>query len=202
MQTYVLVAKSTTLEICIGRYDSKKCRSPIIKGVGSTVVTAGTYDGKYKDTITVDVVEPPVEQWKQEVLNIVNDIRKDNDLSPLSWSSACEEAADTRAKEIVTRYEHTRPDDSEWNTACPAPSGSDISGENLAAGNAAVSPTSVVKLWMDSESHRENILNPKYTKMSVGFVFAPDTEYKTYWAQLFSTYQLFDFRTEISDALV
>lgn len=169
-------------------YNSDTCRYPVIKGTGTTVITAGTYDGKRKDKITVNVLEPPVEQWKREVLSFVNNIRANNNLSPLTWGSTCEEAANIRAQEIKTRYAHTRPDGTSWSTACPAPNSGGTSGENLAVGNAAVSPVTTVMLWMGSDTHRENILNPAYTKLAVGFVFDLDSTYKTHWSQFFSTY--------------
>ena len=118
----------------------------------------------------------------------MNKVRVKNNLNQLAWGYACEEAADTRAKEVEEVYGHTRPDGSNWSTACPVPASGGVSGENLAVGNAAVSPATVVALWMGSESHRKNILNPDYTKLAVGFVFDPDTQYKTYWSQFFSTY--------------
>jgi uncharacterized protein YkwD len=71
---------------------------------------------------------------------------------------------------------------------CPVPSSGGVSGENLAIGNAAVSPATTVALWMGSETHRANILNPEYTKLAVGFNFDLDSDYKTYWSQFFSTY--------------
>ena len=169
-------------------YSSETCRFPVIKGTGTTIITAGTYDGKRKDSIAVTVVEPPVEQWKREVLSFVNNIRANNDLAPLTWSIACENAANIRANEITSVYSHERPDGSSWATACPLPSGDNFNGENLAVGNAAVSPVTTVMLWMGSDSHRANILNPNYTKLAVGFVFDLDSQYKTYWSQFFSTY--------------
>ncbi len=169
-------------------YDNSTCRYPVIKGAGTTTITAGTYDGKRKDSIMVTVIAPPVEQWEHEVLTLVNKIRIKNDLEQLTWGTTCESAADTRAKETITLYAHTRPDGSSWSTACPAPSSGGVSGENLAIGNAAVSPATVVALWMGSESHRANILNPDYTKLAVGFIYDPDTTHKTYWSQFFSTY--------------
>ncbi len=168
-------------------YDSSVCKYPVIKGIGTTVITAGTYDGKRKDSITVTVKMPPEDQWKHEVLTLVNKIRTKNSLSQLAWGTTCEEAANIRAEETKTEYSHTRPDGTSWSTACPAPEGG-VSGENLAIGNAAVSPATVVSLWMGSESHRANILNPDYLNMAVGFSFDPNTEYRTYWSQFFSTY--------------
>lgn len=169
-------------------YSNDTCRYPVIKGIGTTVITAGTYDGKRKDSITVTVVQPPVEQWKREVLSFVNNIRANNNLSPFTWSTTCEAAANTRANEITTYYSHDRPDGTSWSTACPLPAEGGNSGENLAIGNAAVSPVTTVMLWMGSDSHRANILNPDYTKLAVGFVFDLDSQYKTYWSQYFSTY--------------
>ncbi|MBR0479707.1 hypothetical protein IJJ49_00325 [Candidatus Saccharibacteria bacterium] len=169
-------------------YNSNTCRYPVIKGTGTTTITAGTYDGKRKDSLTVTVIAPPAEQWKREVLTLVNKVRIKNNLEQLSWGETCADAATTRAEESMILYAHTRPDGSSWATACPAPSSGGVSGENLAIGNAAVSPASVVALWMGSETHRANILNPDYTKLSVGFVFDLDSDYKTYWSQFFSTY--------------
>lgn len=169
-------------------YDKETCRYPVISGIGTTTITAGTYDGKRKDSITVTVIDPPIKQWEYEVLTLVNKIRIKNNLNQLSWGDTCEDAALVRATETISYYSHTRPDGSSWATACPVPNSGGVSGENLAIGNAAVSPASVVALWMGSESHRENILNPDYTNLAVGFVFDLDSENKTHWSQFFSTY--------------
>ena len=169
-------------------YDNNTCRYPVVNGIGTTTITAGTYDGKRKDSITVTVVEPPIEQWEHEVLTLVNKIRTKNKLGQLAWGYTCESAADVRAGETKTLYAHTRPDGSNWSTACPTPESGGVSGENLAIGNAAVSPATTVALWMSSETHRANILNPEYTKLAVGFDFDINSNYKTYWSQFFSTY--------------
>ncbi|MDO4612280.1 MAG: CAP domain-containing protein [Candidatus Saccharibacteria bacterium] len=169
-------------------YSGETCRYPVIKGTGTTTITAGTYDGKRKDSISVTVIEPPADQWEHEVLTLVNKIRTKNGLKQLTWGESCEEAALTRASETISVYSHTRPDGSSWSTACPVPDSGGTSGENLAVGNAAVSPATVVALWMGSDSHRANILNPEFTKLSVGFVFDLSTKYKTHWSQFFSTY--------------
>ena len=169
-------------------YSDDHCRYPIVKGTGTTVITAGTYDGKRKDSITVTVIDPPAEQWEHEVLTLVNKVRTKNNLGQLTWGYTCESAVDIRATEAKTVYSHTRPDGSSWSTVCPTPDTGGESGGNLAIGNAAVSPATVVALWMSSQSHRDNILNPNYTHLAVGFIYDPDTNYRTFWAQYFSTY--------------
>ena len=169
-------------------YSEETCRYPIIKGTGTTTITAGTYDGTRRDTITVTVKEIPTEQWKREVLSLVNEEREENGLGKLSWGTTCEVAAALRARELMESYSHTRPDGSEWSTACPIPDEGGWSGENLMAGNASPSPALAVEAWMNSEKHRENILNPNFTKLSVGLVFDPDSQYQIYWSQYFTTY--------------
>lgn len=169
-------------------YTADRCRYPVIVGTGTTTITAGTYDGKRHDKLTVTVIAPPVEQWKRDVLNLVNQERAKNGLAALSWGTTCEGAANTRAREIMTSYAHTRPDGSSWSTTCPIPQTGGKSGENLNAGNAAVSPQTVVASWMNSPDHRKNILDPDFKYVSVGFVFDPNSQHKTYWSQYFTTY--------------
>lgn len=169
-------------------YDASVCRYPSIVGTGTTEITAGTYDGKRYDKITVTVIAPPIEQWKKDVLTLVNQERAKNGLAALAWGTTCEGAANTRARELISSYSHTRPDGSSWQTACPIPETGGKSGENLNAGNAAVSPQTVVASWMNSPEHRKNILDPDFKYLSVGFVFEPGTKNKTYWSQYFSTY--------------
>lgn len=169
-------------------YTSDKCRFPKIVGTGTTTITAGTYDGARRDSLTVTVVPVPVDQWKHEVLSLVNNERAKAGLGALVWGASCENAANVRAVELKTVYAHTRPDGSAWSTACPIPASGGKSGENLAAGASVPSPTTVVSAWMNSPEHRQNILDPDFRFLSVGFEFDTNSQYKTYWSQVFTTY--------------
>ncbi|MBR3220475.1 hypothetical protein IKF76_01245 [Candidatus Saccharibacteria bacterium] len=171
-------------------YSSDTCRFPMITGTGRTTITAGTYDGTRRDTIEVIVTEAPKLKWEYEILSLVNQERVRNGLEKLTWGDACADAAETRAEELVELYSHTRPDGSSWSTACNEPStgGTYVEGENLVVGSSAVSPETTVAAWMNSEKHRENILNPNYTKLAVGFYFDQNTQYKTHWSQYFSNF--------------
>lgn len=169
-------------------YDGSVCRTPVIVGTGTVTITAGTYDGRRRDEITVTVVAPPVEQWKRDVLGLVNQERAKAGVGALVWGSTCAAAANTRASEIMKVYAHQRPDGSDWSTACPIPASGGRSGENLNAGGLAVSPETTVLGWMNSPEHKKNILDPNFKYLSVGFVFDPNSPYKTYWSQIFSTY--------------
>lgn len=63
------------------------------------------------------------------------------------------------------------------------------SAENVAAGYS--SAAAVVEGWMNSPSHRANILNPNVTQMGLGYYYlANDTgslDYQHYWTQVFGT---------------
>lgn len=187
--TNVVAGFYSTARTWLG-YSSDTCRYPIILGTGTTLITAGTYDGTRHDQILVNILPVPSEQWKYEVLTLVNQERVKNGLEKLSWGDSCAEAAQIRAEELKLSYAHTRPDGSSWNTTCVEPQDGGIyfEGENLMAGNSAVSPESTVAAWMNSESHKANILNPNFTKLSVGFVFDRNTRYKTFWSQYFSNF--------------
>lgn len=170
-------------------YSDDACRFPLINGTGRVTITAGTYDGTRYDTIDVVVEEVPKVKWEYEVLSLVNQERVRNGLSKLSWGDSCADAAEVRAQELVELYSHTRPDGSSWSTACEEPSGGVYTeGENLVVGNSAVSPETTVAAWMNSAKHRENILNPAFTKLAVGFYFDPNTQYRTHWSQYFSDF--------------
>lgn len=171
-------------------YSSDTCRFPLITGRGTTTITAGTYDGSRRDTLVVNVVEAPKKRWEYEVLSLVNQERVRNGLEKLTWGDTCADAAETRATELVKLYAHTRPDGSSWDTACEAPDKGSVyvEGENLVVGSSAVSPETTVAAWMNSEAHRANILNPDFTKLSVGFHFDPSTQYKTHWSQYFANF--------------
>lgn len=171
-------------------FDSNTCRYPLVVGTGTTTITAGTYDGLRHDSIELTVIPIPEEEWKYEILKLVNLERVKNGLGKLTWGESCEEAAQVRAKEQVELYSHTRPNGSAWSTACVEPNDNleYFEGENLMAGNSAVDPESTVAAWMNSEAHKANILNPNFTKLAVGFYFDPESQYKTYWSQYFSNF--------------
>ena len=171
-------------------YSEDTCRYPIIVGTGTAVISAGTYDGRRRDSIMVNVLPIPIDEWKREILTLVNQERVKNGLKALEWGETCASAAQTRAEESKTNYSHTRPDGRTWSTACPLPENGNryYAGENLMAGNAAPSPEATVAAWMNSEAHRANILNPNFTKLAVGLVFDGNSKYKIYWSQFFSSY--------------
>ena len=104
--------------------------------------------------------------YEQQVLNLVNKERRSQGLSALSLSAEAQQAARVRAKEIVSSFSHTRPNGTSCFTVLNEIGAKYTSaGENIAKGQKT--PEQVVEAWMNSPSHRANILSSKYTKLGV-----------------------------------
>ncbi|MCR5834752.1 MAG: hypothetical protein K6G55_08920 [Selenomonadaceae bacterium] len=116
-----------------------------------------------------------------EVLRLVNKERARVGLNPLTFATDLAASAYVRATEITTKFSHTRPDGSKCFTSMPQRG--HILGENLAGGQ--TTPAQVVKAWMDSKTHRDNILGKKYTELGVVYYYQPNSKYKHYWVQHF-----------------
>ena len=121
--------------------------------------------------------------FEMQVLNLCNAERAKYGLAPLTWDAAnLAPGAAVRAQEITLYFSHTRPDGSSCFTAVRNPG---RLGENIAAGQ--WTPEEVVAAWMNSPGHRANILNGKFTKLGVGYVYVPGDMYGHYWVQMFSS---------------
>lgn len=113
---------------------------------------------------------------KKEIFDATNAERIKAGLPELIWNDELAEVADVRAEEIITDFDHVRPD----GTKCYVLSDL-IYGENIARGPHA-SGEEFVSRWMGSEGHRENILWSQYTIIGVGTRY---TEYGDTAVQLF-----------------
>ena len=121
------------------------------------------------------------ENFPMEVLRLVNKEREKVGATPLRFARDLEASAYVRAVELPTKFSHTRPNGSNCFTAMPTRG--KILGENLAGGQ--TSPKQVVQAWMDSPTHRDNILNPQYKELGVVYYYQARSKYKHYWVQHF-----------------
>ncbi|WP_433016588.1 CAP domain-containing protein [Kribbella sp. CA-294648] len=107
---------------------------------------------------------------EREVLDLTNQARSNKGCRPLKLDDSLVEAAGSHASDMVRRHylDHTNPD-GEGPGDRMAKAGWQGSGwgENIAAGYE--SPQRVFKAWMNSDGHRANILNCKFTKIGIGF---------------------------------
>ena len=100
-----------------------------------------------------------------ELLDVINETRVQNGLPAFSWSEELYELAFARAQEATRCYSHTRPDGTQWITAYESSDLPDyyLIGENL---NKLLGfydlesvPAKALESWMESGSHRANILS-------------------------------------------
>lgn len=128
------------------------------------------------------VSDSAASNYALRVVELVNAERAKYNLAPLTLDTSLANAADTRAKEIVQSFSHTRPNGESFSTVLKEHGVSYRgSGENIAWGQKT--PEIVVNTWMNSEGHRANILNSRFTKIGVGYYVNNNTPY---WVQLFT----------------
>lgn len=120
-------------------------------------------------------------EFADKVIELINAERAKEDIPALQKDTTITNAADTRAKETVTIFSHQRPNETSWITALIENNVFfSAAAENIAKGQ--TTPAQVVKAWMESPSHRQNIMNSNYNKIGVS-CYVDNNVY--YWEQLF-----------------
>lgn len=122
-----------------------------------------------------------VSQFEQEVVDLTNQEREKEGLAPLEIDTELSKVAREKSKDMQANnyFDHNSPNYGspfdmmqsfgiDYNTA----------GENIAQGQQT--PEEVVDAWMNSEGHRENIMNGDFTHIGIGYV-----EEGNYWTQMF-----------------
>ncbi|WP_435242637.1 CAP domain-containing protein [Streptomyces cucumeris] len=119
---------------------------------------------------------------EKQVLKLVNKERGKVGCSPVTADPKLSQLADDFSDDMALRdfFDHVNPDgESPWERAERAGI-IDLGGENIARGQSTAQE--VMDTWMDSSSHRANILNCDYTTMGVGAHFDGDGPW---WTQDF-----------------
>jgi len=131
--------------------------------------------------VVEQVSTTPAATWELEVLRLTNIERQKAGLSLLKYNTSLDAGAKQRSIEIITHFSHTRPDGSRFFTVFGADFTYRNVGENLGSGYRT--PEQVVNAWMNSTSHRANILNEKFEELSVAITKGEDGKYR--WVQIF-----------------
>lgn len=168
------VPETTVPEIGTTQKPTERPEEPTTSEVGTT---------QEPTTIPEETTAAVSNSYAEQVVNLVNKERAKAGLKALVIDKNIEAAALIRAKETEISFSHTRPNGSSFSTVLRE---NGISfrgaGENIAWGQK--SPEQVMKGWMNSPGHRANILNPRYTKIGVGYY--KSSTGRQYWTQLFT----------------
>ena len=161
------------------------------KPVTTTTTTTAysfTYESKY-----TPLTEEEIEAMEREVFGLTNEFRIENGQSPLYWNETLHKVAEIRAKELIEKFSHERPDGSMVeeliielgyeNEFLQEGHENFVVGENIAAGQ--FSSKQVVQDWINSEGHRDTMLDRNDVQnisMAVGFAYGDNCYF---WVQLF-----------------
>ena len=120
-------------------------------------------------------------RYEREVIRLVNEIRQQNGLKPLTENWELSRVARYKSQDMLDHryFSHTSPTyGSPFQMLKAFGLSYRTAGENIAKGYS--SPQAVVNGWMNSSGHRANILNASYTQIGVGYVAQGH-----YWKQMF-----------------
>ncbi|MEN1970224.1 CAP domain-containing protein [Lentibacillus sp. N15] len=120
-------------------------------------------------------------QYEQQVVDLTNQEREKQGLSPLKADTELSKVAHEKSRDMSANnyFSHNSPTyGSPFDMMKSYGISYQSAGENIARGQQT--PEEVVNAWMNSEGHRANILNAKFTHIGVGFV-----ENGNYWTQEF-----------------
>ena len=123
--------------------------------------------------LTVPELDGGVTAFESEVVRLVNEIRVQYGLKPLTENWELSRVARYKSQDMADNgyFSHTSPT---YGSPFQMMKAFGISyraaGENIAYGQR--SPQAVVDAWMNSSGHRANILNASYTQIGVGYVLS------------------------------
>ncbi len=131
--------------------------------------------------LNIPTTDTSVLSFEKDVVRLVNEIRKQNGLSELTYDWQLSRVARIKSEDMRDNkyFSHTSPI---YGTPFQMIKNFGITyrsaGENIARGQ--TTPQKVVDAWMNSSGHRANILNSSYTHIGVGYA-----QNGHYWTQMF-----------------
>lgn len=126
--------------------------------------------------LAVEYTSDETKKLAFDSLGQLNAIRQSEGLKPLEWSDDLEKCASVRANEIVTKFSHSRPNNTEWYTV----NENLMYAENLAKGYEDVN--SCMNAWRKSPSHNANLMDSELRTVAV-YITVSNGMY--YWVQEF-----------------
>jgi uncharacterized protein YkwD len=125
-------------------------------------------------------------QYYNEVLDLVNAIREEAGVHPLTLDTTLCQAATMRSLEMSysRSFSHTRPNGSNCFSVLDSYAVAHFSsGENIAVG--FPTPSDVVNGWKNSPGHYANMVSDSFHKLGVG-LSQLQTGSNEYWTQIFT----------------
>lgn len=121
-------------------------------------------------------VKPPVPLTTANLTRLTNEERAKAGLPPVTENALLNASAQAKAQDMANRnyWSHDTPDGIEpWSFITAQGYSYSTAGENLACGFKDDSAEVIVG-WMNSPTHKENIVNPKYSEVGFGILETPN----------------------------
>jgi uncharacterized YkwD family protein len=186
--------KETTKPKVTAKKSPKKTANPTKSNTSEKTTAPATSNSAPKQTQPAaskteqapsSTTDSNVSAVEQEVVRLVNVEREKQGLKPLALDSKLSMVAGKKSQDMKDNnyFSHQSPTyGSPFDMLKQFGVSYKTAGENIAAGQH--SAKEVVDGWMNSQGHRQNILNPSFTKIGVGHVTGGN--YGSYWTQLFT----------------
>ncbi len=137
------------------------------------IIAVGLFLGSPRGQSHHGVLSYATEMSTSNLLDATNKQRSANQRKPLTINANLTNAAQAKAKDMAARnyWSHTTPDGkAPWFFVDAAGYSYKKAGENLAYGFNNSGDT--ISGWMNSPSHRENLLDTSFTEVGFGFIDA------------------------------
>lgn len=131
--------------------------------------------------LNIPTIASNVQAFEQRVVDLTNQKRVENGLSPLTVNWELSRVARYKSQDMhdLKYFSHTSPTyGSPFNMMTNFGISYRAAGENIAMGQ--TTPEAVVNAWWNSPGHRANMLNASFKQIGVGYVADGN-----YWTQMF-----------------
>ncbi len=129
--------------------------------------------------------------YESTIVNLINQERTDQGLDPLTARGPLTAAARVHSTDMACNdvpFSHTGSDGSSSYDRITAQGYSCYWwGENIFASSSTSNPPQrAFDWWMNSTPHYNNMLNPNYQSIGVGYIYSPDSQYGGYFTVVFT----------------
>lgn len=163
----------------------------VIESNSEITVSSGMSNGQYFGMPSGrELINSYDKLSEREMLDLINKERLSQGMQPFSWDEDLAKAARYHAFDMGSQnyFDHQSYDRSNEKLTVAGGtftrigafySASFANSENIAAGNEAAVHT--YKQWYHSQGHYDNMFNASSTKIGIGVVYVPESEYGYYW---------------------
>lgn len=142
--------------------------APSISGGNDSAASNATPETEKPLHSAVPIAEVDLAAYADEIFRLANLEREKAGLAPAKRCTEMDKVAAIRAKELFESFSHTRPN-GEWYTSLADEAGITYKyvGENAAKVPITSDAAKMMRGWMNSEGHRNNLLYTSHAKVGI-----------------------------------